>query len=142
MGQFKTDAHLLRIRLIHLPVGNNDETSGIETVMVDRHLKHFQTVIASCCRASDSYLASVLVFCHFLGRHGRIGKTDPLPVRMLIQIDRTLHQCLRVGIDRSDLIQRCSRQSQQGMIDLQDLFSYNVIVIFFQQIIDIIDFSC
>ena len=36
----------------------------------------------------------------------------------------------------------CTRKSQNRMIDLQDLFAHNVVIIFFQQIIDSIHLAC
>ena len=57
---------------------------------------------------------------------------------LLFQIDRALHQRLRMGIDCPDVRKLRSRNAQKRMIDLQDLFAHDVIFIFFQKIIDVV----
>ena len=57
---------------------------------------------------------------------------------MVRKISGTLHQGLGMGIDSFDLFHLRPGQCQQTMLDGNDLLSYDIILEFYQQIIDLI----
>ena len=71
--------------------------------MVYRHLQHFESVMFRCRHAADRRLRLVLILSYFFRRHGGIGHFYLLPAMLLLQIDRTLHQRLGMGIDRTNI---------------------------------------
>ena len=57
---------------------------------------------------------------------------------MLGEVSGALHQGLGMGIDSFDLFHLRPGQCQQTMLDGNDLLSYDIILEFYQQIIDLI----
>ena len=58
---------------------------------------------------------------------------------MLCQKFSTLLDPLRVGIDRPDGVQRCTRYADQILADSDALFPYNIKPITAQQVIDLVE---
>ncbi len=69
-------------------------------------------------------------------------KMQHLPAAMLCQKFSALLDPLRVGIDRPDGVQRCTRYADQILADSDALFPYNIKPITAQQVIDLGDRTC
>ncbi len=117
MVHLKADAHLFCIFPEYPLVGHNQEAGGILPAVVDSLFQYLQAPLLPGQDACNSRLGFISFLCYLLGSHRRVLEANLLPVPVFVQVFRTLHQSLGMGIHGTDLRYFCIRCSQQGMPD-------------------------
>ena len=134
----KADADLGRILSENLLVRHDDKTGGIIFLLIDSLVQDLQSVSLSRISAGDRRLCPVAFLCHLPRRKRIVRHADLAPI-VLREESRALHQRLRMGVYRPDLLLLCPRNRQQTMFDADDLLPDDIILKFHQQIIDLTD---
>ena len=133
--------NLVRVRPVLRLVGNDDEPGMVRRIVIDIGCQDLQSVQLGCLPGSHRAFGQITALAYHLGAAGRIEKGYQFDPGMLFEKLPALFQSLGMGIDLPQSFNGSAGKGQQVLIHFDDLFPYDVTVIFPHQVIHFRDAS-